>query len=219
MKQKTIFMSLMALCLLLILSGCLVRKTPSLGEPGGRQIQTPETGVEVDETADWQVYTNEEYGYSFKYPQKCIYGPIPGECKQSPPEERGEECWCFLNSGGVDSVILEKFVGEKDNLSLAVFFVQSPNTEAFIVEEGTDLIEWLKEHFVYYENIPDEVNAEISGIEAVGIYSPQTSGVYSAQDFFLIKGNKLFHINMLNIDNVDNLELYNKVLPTFKFVE
>ncbi len=54
MKQKTIFMSLMVLCFLLILSGCLIRKTPSLGEPGGIQIQTPETetGVEVDETAD-----------------------------------------------------------------------------------------------------------------------------------------------------------------------
>jgi len=219
MKQKTIFMSLMALCLLLILSGCLMRKTQLFGEPGGIQIQTSETGDWANETADWQVYINEQYGYSFKYPQECIYGPIPGECKQSPPEERGEECLCFLNAEDVNNVVLEKFVGEKTSLSLAGFFVQSPDTEAFIVEEGTDLIEWLKERFPYYGDIPDEANTEISGIEVVGIYSPQTPGAYSSKDLFFIKGTKLIHINMLNVDNLDNMELYDKVLPTFRFVE
>jgi len=209
MKEKTIFMSLLLLCVLVISSGCV------LGQPSSDET---EKSVEAGEAADWQVYTNEEYGYSFKYPQECISGPIPEECKQLPPEERAEECWCFLNSEG-NNVMLEKFVGEKDNLSLAVFFVQSPDTEAYNVEEGTDLVEWLKGNFSYYENIPDEVNAQISGIDTVSIYSPQVPGVSSAQDFFFIKGDKLFHINMLNVDNEDNLELYNKILPTFEFVK
>lgn len=43
-------------------------------------------------TDDWHVYRNEKYGYSFMYPPDCIYGPMPGECKQDPPEERNPEC-------------------------------------------------------------------------------------------------------------------------------
>ena len=45
---------------------------------------------EYSDYSDWRTEDHlvfEKYGYSFKYPPDCFYGPMPGDCKQKPPEE------------------------------------------------------------------------------------------------------------------------------------
>ena len=56
------------------------------------------------ESAEWKTFSNDKYGYSFEVPAFCFEGPLPGECKQSPPEERAEECLCFVDGTNPDSV-------------------------------------------------------------------------------------------------------------------
>ena len=67
-----------------------------------------------DVTEDWPVYENEAFGYSFKYPSECFFGPMPADCKQSPPEERAPECLCFLDAEDPWEVYLQAFVGDPD---------------------------------------------------------------------------------------------------------
>jgi len=170
----------------------------------------------IDPTADWNSYTSEKYSYSFKYPTNCLYGPLPGYCKQKPPEERSQECRCYLNGENPDSVSLGTFTGTKSDLTGASFVISHYFTNPYNPPVGTELVGWLKEKFSYQE-IPDEINTEIDGIPAVKVYTSQSPMAFSQEDIYFIKNDELFSISILDVDNKDNKELYNKILATFKF--
>jgi len=171
-------------------------------------------------TLDWNSYKNEKYGYSLQYPTDCLYGPLPGYCKQSPPEERPQECLCYFNAENPDEVSLGTFTGPKDNLTGASFVVfHSIFVDYYSPPAGTDLIQWVKENFPYYEDIPDEINMEIDRIPAVRVYTPKSPMAYSQEDIYFIKDDKLFKISMLDVDNEDNRALYDKILFTFSVEE
>jgi len=189
----------------------------------GMPIQKDKNDVEIKcgklaETADWNSYTNEKHGYSFKYPKNCFYGPLPGHCKQSPPEERPEECLCYLNAENPDEVSLGTFTGEKPILTGASFMVSHRSTDAYNPPDDADLIEWLKEKFITLD-IPNETNIEIGKVLGVKVYTPQSPMAFSYEEIFFIKDNKLFNISMIDVDNGNNRELYDKILSTFKFLD
>ncbi len=178
--------------------------------------------VSLDEalTIDWNSYTNEKYGYSLKYPTDCLYGPLPGYCKQSPPEERTQECLCYFNAEDPNSVSLGTYTGTKSDLTGASFVIfHSIYVDHYSPPAGTDLVSWIKEDYPYYEDIPDEINTEIDGIPAVKIYTPFSGMAWSQEDIYFIKNDKVFKISMLDVDNQDNKELYSEILSTFSFLE
>jgi len=173
---------------------------------------------EIDETENWQVYTNEKYGYSLKYPTDCLYGPLPGYCKQSPPEERPRECLCYFNAEDPNSVSLGTFTGTKSDLTGASFVIfHSIYVDYYSPPAGTDLVEWVKENFSYYEDIPDEINMEIDGIPAVKVYTPFSGMAWSQDDFFFIRDSILFQISILDVDNSDNRKLYDQIISSIEF--
>jgi hypothetical protein len=167
-------------------------------------------------TDDWNTYENEKYGYSFMYPPDCFYGPLPGECKQKPPEERGPECLCFLNGENPDQVSLEKMIVEADTVTGGVFSISHYDTPIYNPPPGTDLIQWLEEeYFEMLEDVPSALNIEISGIPAASIYFPSSPMAPSYEEIFYIKDDVLFRINMLDVDNEGNKDLYDHILSTF----
>ena len=161
-------------------------------------------GAEID----WKTYTNERYGYSLRYAPDCTFGPMPGHCKEKPPEERPPECLCFLNAEDPDQVFLQAFTGERDNLKLATFSV---SRLAFDPPPGTDLIEYVGEKFPHYEEIPNEPNAKVGGIPAVMLYTPPSPQAFSMEEIYFIKDDKLFRIFMNDVDEKANRELYDRI--------
>ncbi len=167
----------------------------------------PEKAIEA-EIPDWKTYTNERYGYSLRYPPDCTFGPMPGGCKQKPPEESPQECLCFLNAEDPDRVRLEAFTGEKDDLKGASFGV---SRLAFDPPPGADLIEYVREKFSSYGESPNEPNAKVGGIPAVRLYMPRSPMAYSWEVIFFIKDDRLLEIKMHDVDEPANRELYDRV--------
>ena len=168
----------------------------------------------------WIRYDNQKYGYNLHYPPDCTFGALPGYCKEKPPEERPQECLCFINGENPDEVLLQAFLGEVDQLTLASFTISHYDTPIYNPPPGADLIEWIQDNLSeMFEDLPDEANTEIGGIPAVRIYSPSSPMAPSYEEIYFIKDDILFRINMLDVDNDDNRELYDFVLQSFRFEE
>ena len=172
----------------------------------------------TDEPSDgWNTYTNEEYGYSFGYPSDCTFGPMPPNCKSKPPEERPPECLCFLDSPNPDQVFMQAFLGDENALTLAGFNVNHNDSPVFNPPHGKELTAWLESEFSQmHAEIPDEPNFEIDGIPAVRIYTPGSPMAPSYEDIYFLLEGKLFNIKMLDIDNQDNMQLYEHILESFQ---
>jgi hypothetical protein len=174
----------------------------------------------TDQPQQWIRYDNEKYGYNLHYPPDCTFGAMPGHCKEKPPEERPQECLCFINGENPDDVFMQTFLGEGDQLTLASFTVSHYDTPVFNPPPGADLVGWIKDNLSeMFEDIPDETNMEIDGIPAVSIYSPSSPMAPSYEEIYFIKDDILFRINILDVDNEDNREFYDFVLQSLNFEE
>jgi hypothetical protein len=168
---------------------------------------------------DLKVYQNREFGYSFQYPATCTFGRMPGVCKQNPPEERPQECLCFLNAEDPNRVFLQTFQEDKDqNVTLSSFTIAQYQTPEFNPPDGIELVPWIKTNFSeLYTNVPEKPNAKVGGLSAVSIKVPSSPSTYSFQDILFIKDNKLFCITLLNPTNKGNQELYDQILSSFSW--
>ena len=167
----------------------------------------------------WQVYNNEVYGYSLRFPVECTFGPMPSDCKQKPPEERSVECLCFLNAENPREVFLQAFLGEEE-LALAGFTITHYETPLYNPPAGTDLVEWLQESFSeQLLNMPDQVNAEIGGVPAVRITTLSSPTTVSLEDIFILSAGRLLQVRMTDVDFECNLRFYEQLLSTLRFAD
>jgi hypothetical protein len=178
------------------------------------------TATELDSDSDeWKTFTNEKFGYSFEVPAFCYEGPLPGDCKQSPPEERPEECLCHIDGTDPEFVGFQKFTITSEETSLATILIMSPGTPAYSPDEGTDLVSFIQQEWsdMGLGELPDEPNLDLDGLQAVSLLIPQSQGGAAAQEVFFIKENRLFRITM--IDNLveSNMKLYEHFLESFAF--
>jgi len=181
--------------------------------------------ISVDETANWKTYVNEKYGYSFKYPPECRYGPMLPYCKEGPPEERPPECLCFLNGENPDGVFLQGDISEKGWANFSI------SASHYNLSPDTEIVSWLKEkykNFSWAKDIPDKANFEINGIPAVKIYQLGSNSdkpeeyqyqIWATDEIYFIKDNKFFVIQMLDVDSKGGRAFYDLFLSTFKFIE
>ena len=186
--------------------------------PEGEDQLINEGGAQEQPTTDWNTYQNETYGYTFMYPTDCYFGQMPRDCKEKPPEERRAECLCFLDSTDPDRISMQAFLGDGDQLSLAQFIVSHPASPVFNPPQGTDLASWINKNFSdVFEDIPDEPNMYLNGIPAVRILYPRSPQSPGFENIYVLYNDLLFEIHLLNLDNKDDVELYNRMLSTFRF--
>ena len=175
----------------------------------------------LDVTDDWPEYVNAEFGYAFKYPAGCFFGPMAAECKKKPPEVRSPECLCFLNAEKPNEVFMQSFVGNaEEGFTLVTFSVAHRVTQAFNPPEGKELASWLNSQWSYLsEDMPVEANLIIDGLPAVSIYTPGSQQAFASENIFVIKDGRLIQINMIDVDIEEHRELYENILTTFQFNE
>jgi len=170
------------------------------------------------EPGERKTFTNEKYGYSFDVPRSCYEGPLLGACKQSPPEERPEECLCFVNGANPDSVTFQDYTITSEEVSLATFSVLTSDTAVFSPPEGADLISHMQLEFSErYPEIPNEANMELGGFPALRISIPGSPGVADYQEIFFIKEDRLFKIYLIDTINESNMTIYDRILASFTF--
>ncbi|NIS82289.1 MAG: hypothetical protein GTO14_19255 [Anaerolineales bacterium] len=200
MKAKATWFALLLIASALVITGCNLTG----GNPGD----------------DWATFENPVYGYSFKYPVGCFIGPMPSDCKEKPPEERNPECLCFLNSEDPNDVYLQAYLGEGDQLSLAGFRISHHATPLYHPPADAELIEWVGNNFMdILEDIPEDPNMKISGVQAVRIYAPGSPMATSYEEIYFIRDGSLMRINLIDVGDVEKRALYEQMLSTFKLEE
>ena len=179
---------------------------------------TTELAPDSDE---WKTFTNEQFGYSFEVPEFCYEGPLPGDCKQSPPEERREECLCHIDGTDPEFISFQKFTITDEETSLGTIWILSPDTWAYSPDEGADLVSFIKQEWseMGLGEIPAEPNLELDGLPAVSLLIPQSQGGAAAQEVFFIKENRLFRITMVDNLQASNVEHYEDFLDSFTFID
>jgi hypothetical protein len=178
------------------------------------------TATEVDtESEEWKTFSNDQYGYSFEVPAFCFEGPLPGECKQSPPEERAEECLCFVDGTNPDSVMFQNITITNEGFPMASISITSPDTPAYSPAEGADLVSFIQQEWSWMdlEELPDEPNLDLDGLPAISMAIAASQGGAAAQEIFFIKENKLFKITMINNLDERNMAFYEHFLESFEF--
>lgn len=90
MNKKIITITVMVASLVLIGIGCSQKKTTNQNENLNRlnvnlnaNVSVQPVNTNQDETADWQIYTNDTYSYQVKYPADWYYHP--SACCPPPP--------------------------------------------------------------------------------------------------------------------------------------
>jgi hypothetical protein len=171
----------------------------------------------ADPSRVWPTYENQPYGYSFKYPPDCTYGPLPANCKSAPPEEQQHECLCFLNPEDPDRVVMQTIQPAGDQLVMAEFSVAHLSTPAVNLPDETGLTNWLAENFPDKWEHAEARQIELDENPAVSVLSPQSDMAPALQEIYFIHHNGLFQISLLNPNVEINNTLYESILTSFRF--
>ena len=181
--------------------------SPTVITPRATSTPTPSPSTTSDQTANWKTYTNTKYGYSFKYPADYEYAP----CTQKPCKN-----FVYDKLPGYpekDYVLLEGDISEKGWPNITVSHLSS---SFYNPPQGIDLISWLKQKSPQKEYVPDTINYEIGGVEAVKVEVPASPQAYGSWLIYFIKDNKLFEIELLDPATNEAKDFYNLFLNNFQ---
>ncbi len=196
-------------------------------------ITSPETGKPIieEETADWEVYRNEEYGFEIRYPvemkeEETLYQGYEGQTFCS----IGEGCYTSLFSMGL-SYSWEEPPFQKSPLDwnldpknypicFGLFFVQvlekpSPFSLGELKEK------YKKSEYIIVDGVKGLRRNEFKGEPPGGggnedvVYLPKNSKLYLVR--FIVDG-MFFKENMESCVK-GQTRVFNEMLSTFKFIE
>jgi hypothetical protein len=184
-----------------LLGGFLAKPTPT-------PTLAPEPTPTPDPTADWKTYTNEKYGFEFKYPSKkaaeFLEEPYNGFCNDD--KRRGVVSLLLWPEGKKLPVVGEE-IGVND---VSLFIYGEENKENLSTEK------WVEKNCPQLLSGYKKENYEISGLSAVKYTRiDEGMGAPGIQPYiFLLKNNKLFYIHPYG-----NKDIFDQILATFKFLD
>ena len=111
----------------------------------------------------------------------------------------------------------------EDTDSINVVYVKSNNLNVSVIHydspfyhppSGTNVKDWLIDK-VTYDEVGEPIN--IFGINALHLITNKSPQAYASDDYYFIKGNQLYHIQILHTKGNQDWELYYKFLKSFTF--
>jgi len=151
----------------------------------------PSLVVEIDETANWEAYSNKKYGFSFKYPNSW-------KVEESDTTSFNDNNWLFIT------------------LAKEEYYQPIPKGKPHIkisVEESIN-----KDHFSIYKNTTVIDNMTVAGRTAE-IRQHNVSSINEYYVLFTT-GDKTFqYTSERHSEDSNQLKILNQVLSTFKFMD
>lgn len=212
-----------------------VKQEPSYQPP---EIEKPEKVVE-DETANWKIYRNKDYGFEVKYPEDYLVKEekIAHGLEEEQPLEyilsyRYEKPVWLLNTVRIYSSLTE-FPPKGAEIEINIF----NNANNLTVKQWLDYINKGVEQGLIYEGraVVDREPVSVVGIESIkGVYGCCGKCV---EGIFISKGDKIYNLGIEGVagffpDYVGyygysekdecyfgDKSIFNQMLSTFRFLE
>ncbi len=140
----------------------------------------------------WKIYRNNELGYRFHYPvnTKIIPNDEPLRSISIIPEQQNEQ-WP------------------------AITISNPQDREDYRPPEGTDLPQWLADHYLVGENRAPDV--KIAGTTAIHYRHERSPQSYAMDRYFFANKGQLYMIIIGHTEDREDWELYNHFLDSFQF--
>ena len=143
----------------------------------------------------WKTYTNEEFGYTVRY---------PGACKVM----------------GADLNEMVEFVGpEVEYMGTYEHWprlsIEHYDSDFYHPPLGTDVNEWVKR----IPGLKLGAEFEVANLPTAHLVQERSPQAYAADHYYFVKGTQLYHIQLLHAADREDWDLYNKFLNSFTFRE
>ena len=159
-------------------------------------------------TDNWKVYKNKKYGYSFRYPSDYAIVGSPKDCHSS----------CIWVTEGGDSVTLQGIAFDNIGPMLTIRHLQNIH---YNPPPQTATGEWIKEKFPWTNDCLPNENIYFAGQDGnffggFDIFFPIKPQTYSRREIFYFWDEKIFQIEMLDLNTPQARQFYDIWLSTFQ---
>ena len=168
----------------------LVKTLPAVSPVG---IESPPTITSAIASDGWNVYRNEELGYSFHYP---AYTAVT------------------MNADPHKSLTISGLLVENENWPQIT--ISHPRDRAeYRPPADADLLQWLTDHFLLgEERLPD---VQIAGTAAVHLRHERSPQSYAFDRYYFARSGQLYMIVIGHVGDKEDWEVYDHFLQNFQF--
>jgi len=168
----------------------LVKTLPAASPVGIEATPTITSAVASD---GWNIYRNEELGYSFHYPADTAV---------------------TMNEDPQKSLTISGLQVENENWP-QISISHPPDRAEYRPPEDADLLQWLTDHFLLgEERMPD---VQIAGTAAVHLRHERSPQSYAFDRYYFARSGQLYMIVIGHVGDKEDWEIYNHFLENFQF--
>lgn len=168
----------------------LVKTLPDVSPEG---IESPPIITSAVASDGWNIYRNDELGYSFHYPANTAV---------------------TMNADPHNSLTISGLLVENENWPQITISHPTDRAE-YHPPAGADLLQWLTDHFLLgEERMPD---VQIAGSAAVHLRHERSPQSYAFDRYYFARSGQLYMIVIGHVGEKEDWDVYDQFLQNFQF--